>query len=486
MRAARARVARGLAWTLGAGLWSWSCLAPDPGAAQQPLEPAPAQQASPLTLQEVLQALERTHPKLRAARFDTEGARARVWAATGAWNPRLEVEGKAQPWGYYENGQLDARVRQFTPLYGAELHAGYGLGAGDYPVYKRELETLSAGELRAGLKVPLWKGGPIDPRRAEIARTEQLSGAAACQLQATRLSLRRDAAEAYYDWVAAGQVVRIQRELLAVAEQRDAGIRRQVQLGSLPPIVAVDNGRLLLDREGKLVAARRKFQEATIKLSLYLRDAAGRPRTVGETRVPTEVIDPPQVRVGSEAHDIERAVRARPEVCGMAGVLSAARTDVELAENQRAPDISAQAGVSRDLGSGAPDLAPTEVYMGLSFEMPLGLTQARGKLAEARAKLQGQQAKLDWLRDQIGAEVRTAHAQLQASARQLEVARKQVVAARELADGERKRFQQGASDLLAVNLREIQAAEAARQEVEARADYQQAAARYRAALGQLP
>ena len=73
---------------------------------------------------------------------------------------------------------------------------------------------------------------------------------------------------------------------------------------------------------------------------------------------------------------------------------------------------------------------------------------------------------------------------LEAAKKQVDLARRQVEAARTLAQAERDKFDEGASDLVIVNLRELAAAEAQRLEVKAMAEYQKAVADYKTATGE--
>ncbi|MCA9583589.1 MAG: TolC family protein, partial [Myxococcales bacterium] len=265
----------------------------------------------PLTLREVLLVVAETHPELEAADQDVEAARGAALAAEGGWDPILRVRGRWSPVGYYDNGQVDAIVQQATPLWGAGLFAGYRLGWGDFPIYKGEQQTLSDGEFRAGVDVPILRDGPIDARRAQIDRTEFLTEAAECERQAKALKVALEASKAYWTWVAAGQEVRVQRDLLAVAQRRDVGLREQANQGSIPPIFVVDNERLVLDRESKLIASVRSFQEATLELSLFLRDSQRMPVRVSEDRVPEAMSYPDPPRIEDE-RDVDLALRARP------------------------------------------------------------------------------------------------------------------------------------------------------------------------------
>lgn len=448
--------------------------------------PARALAADHLTLQEVMRSVSATHPDLEVAERGVEKADAKAFAARGGFDPLLSIRGKYTPVGFYNNGQVDTVIQQPTPVWGAAFFAGYRIGLGSYPVYRGELQTLSGGEFRAGVDIPIWRDGPVDARRAKIKRTKIEREAADRTRDAAELELQREAAKSYWSWVAAGLQLRVARELLAIAERRDAGLNEQAMAGAIENIKLVDNRRLVLDRMGKVVSAERKFNEASLSLSLYLRDDQQNPVRVGEARVPDDLPDPYPVDVPSLQGEVDRAIRARPDVAALDATRQAASVDVRLARNQRAPKVNLQTFVAKDFGDGPAELSPVEWGAGVVVEMPLPLRRARGEVRAAKADLSSVDAKRRGLRDKVGADVRKAVVALEAAEQNVVLARRQIDVADELADAERTKLLEGASDLVIVNLREIAAADAANQEIDALADFHRAHADFMASTGRSP
>ena len=122
---------------------------------------------------------------------------------------------------------------------------------------------------------------------------------------------------------------------------------------------------------------------------------------------------------------------------------------------------------------------------GVVFELPLALREARGAYRAARAELGAVDAELRQLRDQIAAELRAARVALETSRRAVALADAHVNVAHELAAAERTRLREGASDLLAVNLRELAVADAELARIDALATFQHALIDYRVALGSI-
>lgn len=440
----------------------------------------------PLHLKEVLESVDATHPDVEGGRRGIDKADGQVFAARGGFDPKFTIKSKWSPVGYYNNTQIDATLEQPTMLWGASIYAGYRVGWGEYPVYKGDLLTRSAGELRAGINVPLWRDGPIDTRRAKLAQTKTQRRRARASLSATSLSIQRKAASAYWKWVATGHKVGVARSLLALAKRRDLALASQVEAGAVESIKRVDNRRLVLDRSARAVAARRAFDAATVELSLFLRDAELAPVRVPQARLPPEFPAP----LVDNALDIERevgqALLRRPALEVVNAHRDAALIGVRLAKNRRAPQTNVRLFVAKDIGDGPATLAPLEWGMGLVISIPLPLRQARGEYRAAKAQLAMVRANARGLADKIAAEVRLAHVLLDAAQRSWALANEQVEVASTLADAEGIRFREGASDLIVVNLRELAKTDAENSAISAAEEYHRAHANFMTATGRSP
>jgi outer membrane protein, heavy metal efflux system len=437
-----------------------------------------------LTLDEVIDSLIAVDPRLDAAARSIDIASGRLLAARGGFDSKVVLRGLVQPLSYYKHGVVDVRIEQPTPLWGLGVWAGWRLGLGDFPVYDGKMLTAAGGEVRVGATLPLWRGGPIDRTRADIQQAAIRRQRAELEFDAKQLELQAKAAKAYWDWVAAGLGLEIERGLLGIAIERDTGLRRQIELGAIEAITGVDNRRVVLAREARVVGAEREFQAAALELSLYLRDAQGTPVLVGANRLPPAMPTaklPPIVDIDAE---ILAAIERRPDLGASVAGREVAEVEARLAKNQRSPSIDVSAWVSQDLGPGPAPLLPTEVVAAIEIEVPIPMRQARGRLDAARADMRRIDAELRFVRDQIAVEVRDAHSALAAAFQRARLAGEQVALARDLARAELRRFTLGAGDLLLVNLRELAAATAEREQVDALASYFKAKAMLDVARGE--
>lgn len=438
------------------------------------LAPLARADTPPLSLQEVLDSARERHPDMEAARQGLATADAELLAARGGFDTLVKARGVYVPFSYYPNERLDAVIEQPTTLLGTRFFAGYRLGQGDFPVYYGGYETLSGGEFRAGLEVPLWRNGTIDRRRAGLAQARLKQEIAAFTFVGERLELQREAAYQYWDWVATGRQVRIADAQYGLAAARHEQLGRRAAAGDIPQIEHTENERVLLERDADRVAARRALERAALKLSLFLRDAGGDPHVVPASRLP-EDLPGPGASLETELDTwLEQALRRRPELRGLALQREVVQVDAELARNQAAPGVDLGLTVLRDVGTGPANLRPTEFQASLTLDIPLQARAARGLQRAAEAKRAAVEAKARLARDKVVTEVRDTLSALRAAHERVGLARAAAAVARQLARAEFTRFEHGASSLLVVNQREQAAAEAELKEVKALMDYQRA------------
>ncbi len=306
------------------------------------------------------------------------------------------------------------------------------------------------------------------------------------EIQAQLIEFIRVASITYWNWLAAGQNVRIGEELLKNATERNEGLRIRVQEGDAPAIELTDNERLIVSRRTKLIDAQRKFRQSAVKLSLFLRDESGEPVVIEQSRLPIEFPEATDPSPRNLDTDIQSAIANRPELRALAIFSEQLNIDLAAANNLFLPQIDVVLATSQDVGSPADpkknDKSQLELEGGLVASVPLQRRKARGKLNAVEAKLAQVRAKTGFTQNKIVAEVQSTSAALNAAFQQLAQARRSLDLARQMEAAERRKFDLGDSNLLLVNLREQATADAAATEVEARLNYFDAQADYRAVL----
>jgi len=436
-----------------------------------------------LQLEQVVDSVRRSFPLLEAALLTRDTAWGEHLAAQGAFDLKLKGATENGPFGFYQTYRQSIGVEQ--PTYGGgALFGGYRVGRGNFQPWYGERQTDDGGEFRVGMAVPLARNANIDARRAQLWRTDLDRQLAEPEIRLQLLDYVRAASYAYWDWVAAGHRYQIAASLLKIAQDRNEAIRRKVETGDTDPPVLQDNRRLIVSREAKLIEAQRKRQQAAIKLSLFYRDDRGEPLVADDGQL-AEFPAPQTVAEEALAADIQAALENRPELLALNLRQRQLQIDFDEARNDLLPEIQAVIAGSQDVGAPASskkDKSQYELEAGMFLDVPAQRRKGRGKMTAVRSKLEQLAAKRRMTANKIAVDVQNVYAALMAAYQQIERAHESAELADRLAEIERRKFELGESDLLSVNLREQQAAEAEGTEVDAMYDYFVAGADYRATL----
>jgi len=435
-----------------------------------------------LTLHEVLDSVRQQYPPMLAALIERDVAAGRLQSARGTFDFQFFSRLFDTPSGYYQSTTVDTGFEQFTGLWGSTLFGGYRISTGGLlPDYDKN-RTQGSGEPRIGFRLPLLRDGSIDRRRANLIKARLDKELADPLIHRQQIDFIRAATAGYYGWIAAGERLRLSESLLRIARERMDALKAQSDSGLIPRIVLTDNRRLIVSRELAVVQSRRRFEAAGLALSLFYRDGQENPMVATRDRLPPSLPTP----VGPEAsllqQDIQRSLTVRPELKRLSLTQDKLEVDRRLARNQLLPNLDAGVSAHRDYGDRRyKDQTETEVQVGVELRVPLQRREAKGRVAEVEAQLEQITREQQFARDRIQTEVRDSFSAWSAAHEQTLQARLNVQLAVELQEAENERFMRGATDLLALQLREQAAFDAQVSAVDIDADCFRAQADYRAA-----
>ncbi len=468
--------------------------APVPASAQD-IEPVGdplslALRNGPLLPDEVLRSSALTFPSILESFEREAAARSDQLAADGAFDLLLEAEAYDRVTGTFSGGYVEGKATQPIAPFGGEIFGSYRLSDGRFPIYENYYNTNEIGEIKVGALLSLLRNRRIDQRRFDIEDTKLAANQARLDVLLVQLNVQFEALKAYWNWVAAGNEIRVYEELLEIAEARAVGLGRQVQAGAMPRIAMVENEQNVLRRRTLLEEARRNFSTASNSLSYYLRDEAGRLIVPTRSQLPDE-------RQLSNLPDMQSLLAVarsdildqRPELRNFRLMLERARNKVLLKENDLKPNLDVSVELSRDfgpIGDGGPTFDSTDTIVGLTFKVPLQRRAARGALQRAEAELRAIELREARTADQIEVELDNILDNLNAALRIAGLADQEVAQAVAMVAAERKRFTLGAGDFFLVNLREERAADAQIRAIRADLNGRLASASYSAATMNLP
>jgi outer membrane protein TolC len=420
--------------------------------------------AEPLSLNEVLMSSRRHAPQILEAVARTRAAQGRQVAAQGAFDTILSGELRDRAGGSY--GGAYATIGASRPIadWGGSLYAGYSLSTGTFPTYESALATPPGGEIKVGAVFALLRDRAIDERRFAVGNAGLDVQAAELDQAAIAIAVQRRATSAYNAWVAAGLRLRNFESLLALAQERQRGLQRQVDVGARPRIVLIENEQAILRREALVARARQDLANATVSLSFFLRDKSGAPLRPDLERLPSQFQD----RLGPAASEF--GVQSRPDLRVLDVRLKQARDRVALERNAWLPrlDLRVEAAQGVPNGRGRSPLADqTALSVGLRFSLPLQQRTAAGRVSAANAEIAALARRRQGLEEQIQIEIARLSNEAEAARQIQKLTHDERDRAASMAAAERRRFESGASDFFLVNLREDASADAEARRVDA-------------------
>jgi outer membrane protein TolC len=360
------------------------------------------------------------------------------------------------------------------------------LSSGFLADYNKE-RTGVDGEVVLGFKVPLLRDGTIDRRRATLWQAEIDQQLAEPFILRQYLDFIRASTVSYYTWLASGKRLEFAEELFRIAQKRDSAIAEQVQRGASARIVQVDNKRLVVSRQISVVQAKRRFEAAAIELSLFLRNKeTAEPILARREQLPADFPSHTTPKYSQMAADIDMAWIRRPEVRRIELTIEKTNIDMRLAKNNLMPSL--ELGLNaRQRVSGPQDIKKEkidreEVEAKLEFRLPLERREAKGRVDVAQSQISRLQNERQFARDRIAADVRDSYSALIAAQDTLRQTRINVDLAQQLEDAENEKLEHGATDLLALQIREQATFDARVLEVDALLEHFRAEANYRAAV----
>jgi outer membrane protein TolC len=444
---------------------------------------AQSARTEPLTIGEVLARIELTHPLLRAMGAERTKARAKILKALGAWEPTVKNYTQAERYSTWNlttafdipsqhtTGYADSTIAVGHP-WGFRVEGGLRSGFGDRATARIAFPPDLLGIYSqqhfyyAGL-FHFLRGFMINEENAQFQQAELAGPQAEIKVAQKRQDLYLAGAVQYWDWQVAVKQAEIVKRALAVAEDRLVQVEGLAKGGKVAPLDVIEVSQEVQKRREAAIAAQRKVEYEQYKLSLFLWEngepvtprSEWAPEFQGETPLPTndEVA----------AYKVE-AKETRPEVRDLYIEAKMNNVDIKLAKNKLLPLLDLEGGPTK----GAADWVVGLGYrVGLHLEVPLFQREARGKIMGAEVQQQQLALKQLYAEQQVNLDVDNWLSAIVRARDRVTAAAEALRLAKTLEEGERTRFNMGASTVLFVNLRERNVVEQAYQLYRAQADY---------------
>jgi len=415
----------------------------------------------PLNLPAFTQLVLTRHPVAEQARLARRIAGAELLAARGGiWDPVASVTWDRKTFSgssYYD--YVEAGVKIPTPL-GIDVKLGYERTSPTGIFINPDRTTPSSGLLVAGVSVPLARGILTDRRRTAVAQAVAMRDFAEADRAAIVNKLLFAAVKDYSAWYEAERRRAVADTGVALAQFRLDAVRQRVINGDAAAIDTIE-ARLELERRKVLRLEADAAANATrLAVNLYLWDADGAPLDLtADARPDLGGLDAERIDPSMADRWLEQALRLHPDILKALAKLRQAEAARRLFRQELLPDArfegsalanDANAGL---LGGGWPSVGDNN-KIGLMAKSSLLLMKERGNFDASRFKADIAGLETSIITRDVRAQILTALFEVVTFESILERQRAAVSYARDLRDGEVRRFESGESTLFLVNTRD--------------------------------
>ncbi len=440
--------------------------------------------AEPITENSVLHSVDRHFPLIRAARASIMKAQAEYLSAQGAFDPSIRSNLLVSPNGVYQNGLAGVEFNIPVADSGNRVFTGYRIGRGNYPPYDQDRETFNYGEVRVGVEMPFYRNRNIDDRRAKILKAGITQNISRDEYRLTKLKTNLEATISYWDWVADGRQLILQKQMLDIALQRQEALDHSVDSGDAAKIDSIDNQRIIMQRRTAVQGATATFQKSSLLLSLYYRDDSGKPILPDINKIPAlSDVNGSLQPIPNSQNMIDAAVVTHPGIQLLEKRYDLAKVSLKQANNNLLPMLNNKFYLAQDLGGGNPPLNRTTINYELTFDIPFYQRDARGQIEAANNEI----IKIDQERkmqsEQIVVKIKQSLAQLKAAKSISGLTQKEADMAGQVESAENIKYKNGDSNLFVLNQRELSTAEAKNRHIEAVRNYHVTLAQLNYAIG---
>jgi len=439
-----------------------------------------------ITPKDIINSINKNYPLILAQYQDVLAAEGKFKASQGVFDLTLKQEYLDYSRGFYDGKNFRTFFEKQNETLGSKIYGGYRKSYGNFEDYNGRYDTNNAGEIFAGISVPLLQNRAIDEYRLGKILAQYNFEESKVHLQNIKIQIKRDAIKAYWNWITSYEIYKTYEELYNLSLKRDSQLRARLEKGDVSEIVVVENKKNLLDRKNQTIKAKNLFEISAIYLSLFYRDENANPIILKPEQIPT--ID---YNVANSLNndiitkDLEFALQNRAEIQLLKIAQKSEEQNLKYAKNLLQPKLDLSFEASKDHGSGDIAKAQSRNNIGLNLAIPLQFSQARGKKLEAVSKLESIKQKIKMSQDQINYEIR----QLQQNISNIHDifinAKEETSLAQKLEKAEQQRFKLGDSNFFLVNFREAAWADAKIKQTIALQDFQNYLADYEAKVFRL-
>lgn len=404
-------------------------------------------QARALSEKDIVESVLNHFPLIEVAQLKANAASGEVEAAEGEFDHKLKFNSRNRIEDKYDNQYFEAMIERQTGAGGTALVAGHRQGLGNFPAYDGKYETSGAGEIFAGISVPVLRNFKTDEFRTNLRVKQIEKKQAEQQVKLKKMIYLHKGLSLYYRWILEGQKLKINLTILELAKDRHQMIEKKFKAGDIEKFKVINNQRAIDKRSGDIIKNQIALNKIRTELSLYVRDEKGLPK-----EIPLESESENKLKK-LETAPLTVDVSGNPQLNILALEKEKLQSESALFEQSKLPGLNVELLGAKELSQNAP-YDPERLQVGIKFDIPLENRKAEGKSVAAAYKVRALEKNSQFLEAQLLQQVSFFSKASSDSKLRFEITNQEFEGAKKMADAEKRRWGQGASDLFIVNLRE--------------------------------
>lgn len=400
-----------------------------------------------LTEQEVAKSVLANFPLILEAELKAKSANGELTSAEGAFDHKLIFKSRNRIEDKYDNQYFETTLERQTAFWGTNLVAGHRQGVGNFAEYDGKYRTSAAGEIFAGLSFPIFRNLKTDEFRTNLMAARIEKQQFDLESHFKKMIYLHKALTLYYKWILESQKVKINKSILELAKKRHDMIERKFRAGDIEKIKVTDNQRAIDKRSGEILKNEIDLNKVRAELGIYLRDEQGSPISIPSEPRPDYILQK------DERSLLTADISQNPQM----KILDLEREKLKIEslffDQSKLPGLNLELLAAKELSPNEP-YDPERLQLAVKFDFPLENRKAEGKSVSYNYKVMAIDKNKQFLESELTQQLNFFIKASSDSKLRWEITSKEFEETRKIADAEKSRWLQGASDLFVVNLRE--------------------------------
>jgi len=405
-----------------------------------------------LSFSEFLGYVKKYHPLVKQANLEVSNAQARLMAARGGFDPKIEVDYNKKEFKGTEYYSILNSSFKIPTWYGIEVKAGFDDTDGQY--YNPQNRTPEAGLTSLGISVALGQGMFINQRMADVREGKLQVKLSDAERKLKAIAVLYKASEAYFDWRRSYNEAELYKNYLGFASTRFSGVKKLIESGDSPAIDSVEARITVRNRELNVENANLKLAKAKLNLANYLwienvpvelGDFVKPEQNLGQTIEET-------LRTDAMMVDVE-SLDSHPKIQSLETKMSILEVNRQLKANSLLPKVNVGYNYISE-----PQYWNTfnadDYKFNIDFSFPIFLRKERGNLKMAKIKIQDLQFDIGQQRLELKNKIKAQQTEIASLRRQKIVIDNLVNDYMTMLNSEEKLFSFGESSIFLINSRE--------------------------------